>query len=66
MKASILLVLLCNVGIPGVLALAINYGPWAVAIISALVLLTWFLTRWMRVVATYDARVARFLSEIKP
>lgn len=66
MKTSILLVLLCQLGPFGAWYAAANYGPWAVAIISALVLFTWFALRWMRVVATYDARVARFLSEIKP
>lgn len=60
------LVLLCNVGIPAVLALAINYGPWAVAIISALVLLTWFVTRWMRSVKAHDSLMSRLISEIKP
>lgn len=63
--SPILIVLLPN-ALLGVLWAAINYGPWAVAIISALVLLTWFALRWMRVVATYDARVARLISEIKP
>ena len=44
---------------------AVNWGP-VVAIPAAVLLLTWFALRWMRVVATYDARVARLISEIKP
>lgn len=63
---NLLLLALLPHALLGVLALAINYGPLAVAGLCALIFAVWFLARWMRVVATYDARVARLISEIKP